>query len=133
MILDAQLQFSNKQALAAGPSENVVDLGLPRNIGVGENVYLFIGVSAPTTGETTVTVEASADEAFTAPVVAQTVGVIPTGAPAGSRLIARLQPDQIDSRFIRLAYAGGTAGEVTAAVVCDIDAYTNYEVGFTVS
>ena len=55
MILDRQLLLSNAQPITAtAVSANSIDLASARDIGIGDNLELFIKVIAPLTGGTSV-------------------------------------------------------------------------------
>lgn len=144
MILDAELQFSNAQAVtASAASTNIVDLGEPRNIGVGEDLYILINSTVAMTdlgsdSTVTVTLETDSDVAFGSPTLAaQTVGVFAATSAAGTKLIAKLQPNAINERYLRVYYtvAGGnlTTGSFDAHIVKDIDAFTAYPDNITIS
>lgn len=139
--LDAQLLFSDAQSVTAtAVSTNVVDFGSAQNVGVGENLYAHINIDTAMAGAgatVTVTIETAVDEAFSSPTVAQTIGTFAAVSAAGSKLIAKLQPNAIVQRYARLRYtvAGGTltASAFTAALLKDIDAYTSYADAITIS
>ncbi len=50
---DNETVFSSRQALADGPSDNVVDIG-PGDAGLGEPLYLQVSLAGAATGELTV-------------------------------------------------------------------------------
>lgn len=119
MIIDAQLLFSDAQALTAtAVSTNIIDLGADRNIGQGEPmaVVVCIDVAADrTTGDETYTVTLQTDDnaAFSS---ASSVG----GAysilvyPAGTRFVIPLPAGTETERFVRLNYTlGGTTPTIT--------------------
>lgn len=143
MLHDAQLLFSDAQAVtAAAASTNIVDLGIARNIGVGENLYVVVTVDttfADTGSNSTLTVALEGDSttSFT-PDGTQTLFTIPALAAAGNKYIARIQPDFAGNyRYIRLYYTPNngdlSAGAVTAFIAHGIDAYTSYAKGYTIS
>lgn len=143
MIIDHQNLFSDAQAVTAdAASTNLIDLGAVRNLGVGENLYVVVQVDvtmddASDDSTCTVTVESDDAAAFSSATTRQTIGTFAATSAAGTRLVARLQPDVINERFIRLKYtmANGdlSAGSFTAFLVKDLQAYTSYADNITIS
>lgn len=143
MYVDAQLRYSNAQAVtAAAASTNVLDHKIARNLGVGQDLYLVVlctTAMADTGSDSTlaVTLESDNDEAFGSVDKTQTIGTFAALTAAGSRLVAKLQPDMVNSRYSRVKYtpAGGdlSGGAFTAFLTTDIDAYTSYAKGYTIS
>lgn len=143
MILDALALFSDAQALTAtANSTSSIDLTkTAQNIGVGENMYVHINVDVAFTdgsSDSTITVTLVTDDnaALSSPTTVQTLGTFAALSAIGTRLIARIQPGTFE-RYIGLVYttANGnlTTGSVTAALVHDVDAYTSYAKGYTIS
>lgn len=99
MYVDAELQFSDAQAVtASAASTNIVDLGSPRNIGVGCELYLVCAVTTAMTdagSDSTITVilETDDNDSFSSATTAQTIGTFAATSAAGTRLVAKLQPD----------------------------------------
>ncbi len=143
MITDLQLTFSDAQALtAAAASTNLVDFGAIRNMGVGENLYVVLTVDVALTdtgSNSTVTVDFQTDDnaSFTSNATGQTLFTIAAVAAIGAKYIARLQPGGANERYGRLYYTMNngdlTTGTVTAEIVHDVDAYTSYAKGYTIS
>lgn len=144
MIFDAQNLFSDAQAITAtAVSTNIIDLSdLERRIGTGENLYIHVNVDIAFTdagSDSTVQVELQADalEGFGGPTNVQDIGTFAALSPIGARLIARIAPEILTERFIRLNYtvANGnlTTGSLTAGVTKDIAAFTAYPSGFLVT
>ena len=134
MYVDAQLLFADDQTLTAdAPSENIVDFGLPRNIGVGETVYVVVVVTADITGTLQVNVEADDNEGFASPAVTADIGTFAAAATAGSAIFYKVSPDVMNERYVRLDFNGATGGDVKAFMTKDIQAYTSYDIGYTVS
>nr|DAL05343.1 MAG TPA: major capsid protein [Caudoviricetes sp.] len=143
MYLDAHNIFDNNvEHLTTEASANLVDLGAIRNLGVGENVYFVILVdTAFTDGSSnstmTITLETDDNEAFNSATTAQTVGVFAALTAAGTRLIARLQPNAINERYMRVKYtvANGdlSTGKFTSFLTLNLDAFTAYPDGITIS
>jgi hypothetical protein len=128
MIFDSTNKFSTDQALTAtAASTNVIDLGVAnRNIGVGENIPLYIGVSATFTDLTSiqVSVQTDSDEAFgTAVTVVQTPDIPLASLKAGYQFNIDSVPRGVLGRYVRLNYTvvgTGTAGTVVAGIVAGI-------------
>tara|TARA_R100000656_G_C3931733_1_gene124961 strand:+ start:40 stop:471 length:432 start_codon:yes stop_codon:yes gene_type:complete len=143
MYLDAQNLFDDNAAhLTTEASTNLIDLGAARNIGVGEDIYFVIQVdTAFTDGSSnstmTITLETDDNASFSSATTAQTVGTFAALAAAGTRLVAKLQPEQINERFLRVKYtvASGdlSTGKFTAFLTKDLQAYTSYPDGITIS
>lgn len=128
MIFDSTNKFSTDQALTAtAASTNVIDLGVAnRNIGVGENIPLYIGVSATFAGLTSiqVSVQTDNDEAFgAAATVVQTPAIPLASLKAGYQFNIDSVPRGVLGRYVRLNYTvvgTGTAGTVVAGIVAGI-------------
>lgn len=143
MIHDLQNQFSSAQAItASAASTNYIDLGLNRNVGVGEALYVGFVVTTAFTdsgSDSTVTVSLETDDntSFSSPATAQTVGTFAALSAAGSRLVVRLQVDKIVERYLQARYAvtngNLTTGAITSFLTHDIDAFNAYANGFVVS
>ena len=145
MILDAQNQFSDAQAvIAAAVSTNSIDLGLvAQNIGVGEVLYLVVNVATALTnggGGTGVDVILVDDDnaALTSPADLLTIGQLSSTAAAGTRLVYKLGPDVIGTqRYYGVRYnptgANLTGGTIDAFIVHDIDAWTAYPDAITIT
>ncbi len=143
MILDAQNLFSDAQAItAAAASTNLIDLGEARDIGVGENLFVVLIVDtaftdADSNSTLAVVLQTDALAAFGSPTNGQTLFTVPALAAIGSKHIARIQPDALNERHVRLYYtpANGnlTTGAVTAFITHDIDKYVAYADNITIS
>lgn len=142
MIIDSQLEFSDKQAVTATViSTNTIDT-LPNgnntltNLGVQEEMYLVIKTTSTVTsaGASTVTFTLESDSAAdltVAPVVHWTSGAIPKASlVAGFEVVAVALPKGIYKRYLALRYAVGTgpltAGNFAASLVRGVDAQRNY-------
>ena len=138
MIIDSLLQFDKEKAISgSGSSANVVDLGIARDVGLGEEVYLVAVLTAALVGAgaLTVSVEMSDDEAFTSPVETQVLGTFDAAAAAGSKLQARLQPGLIDKQFMRIKYTASdviSSGNVSTFMTKDIESIKYYDIGYEV-
>lgn len=134
MLIDAQLLFADNQTLSgAAVSTNVVDFRQPRDIGVGENIYLGVAVTAAITGTLAVEIQTDDNEGFASATTTKVALTFPAAAPAGSILFYRISPGDIDERYVRLNFTGATGGDVKAFMVKDINAFKAYDIGYTVS
>lgn len=123
MILDNETMFSDDQTLTAdAASEDIIDLGTARDIGVGKPVPIVIQVTQTFTG-TSPTLQAALEvddnSAFSSAKVVVTTGTL-TDPKVGDRLNLNYVPEGTDERYVRLNYTvGGTSpsGKVTAGVV----------------
>jgi hypothetical protein len=143
MYLDAQNLFSDAQAVtASAASTNLIDFGSARDIGVGRELYCVVVVDVDMTdvgsdSTVTVTLETDDNSGFASATAVQTIGTFAATTAAGSRLVARLQPDAGWEQYVRAYYtvANGnlTTGSFTAFLTTDIQAWTAYPIGYTVS
>ena len=148
MIMDAELLFSGSQALTSTAvstivSTNVVDLGpldsgnLYRNIHYGNPVYITgrMTVAGASSGSATLTVNLVTDnnEGLTSTSLVEAL----TGAIAVASLTkgARLFASPIDKtknleQYLAVTYVVATAalsaGQITTAIVSDVDAFYAY-------
>jgi hypothetical protein len=144
MILDADLLFSYAQAVtAAAASTNSVDLSSVRDIGTGENLYIFVTVDVALTdsgsdSSVAVALEGDSTTSFS-PDGTVTLFTIPALAAAGSTYLVKLSPGSapLQYRYIQLKYtpANGnlTTGSFTAGIVKDIAKFTAYADAYTIS
>lgn len=149
MLIDAHNLFSNAQALTAtAASTNYMDLGplatgnLQRNLGVGENIY-FVSIvttaftDASSNSTITVTLEVDDNTSFSTPTTAQTIGIFAALSAVGTRLVARLQPDAINERYLQVKYTTTngdlTTGAVTSFLTHSIDAWRAYKNNSTIT
>ncbi len=143
MILDAALLFDNNVAhLTTEAGTDYIDFGAIRNMGVGEPLYFFIVVTTAFTDSgsdstMTITLETDDNTSFSSATTAQTIGTFSALSAIGTRLVARLQPDKINERYLRVKYtvANGdlSTGKFTAGLVKDIQAFTAYADAITIS
>lgn len=143
MIMDNLLLFSDAQAItAAAGSDNTVDLGIARDIGTGENLWVALTVDVAFTDSSsdstlTVALEGDSTTSFT-PDGTQTLFTIPALAAIGDKFYARINPDfAANYRYVRLKYTPNngnlSAGSVTASIVKDIAKFVPYAKGYTIS
>jgi Bbp16-like protein len=143
MFIDAALLFDNGiQHLTTEAGTDYIDLGAVRNIGVGEDLYFFAVVTVAFTDASSnstmaLTLETDDASTFGSPTTVQTIGTFAALSAIGTRLVAKLQPDAILERFLRLKYtvANGdlSTGKFTAGITKDIQAYTSYADNITIS
>lgn len=145
MILDAELEFSSEQAVtASAASTNIVDLGVARDIGVGEETYIRIGVTETmddSGDDSTLTVSLQTDDnsSFGSASTIATLVTIPATTVAGTEYFIKvpIAITQDYERYIRLYYtiANGnlSAGKFDANIVKDIQKYKDYPSGFSIS
>jgi len=134
MYIDSLLQFADSQTLTADAvSENVIDLNVARDIGVGEVLYVLVVAKTALTGTLQVNIETDDNEAFSSATVKADIGSMALNAAAGSAIKYKLALDVMDERYVRLDFNGLTGGDVSAFIVKDIDAYNNYASGYTIS
>lgn len=143
MILDAALLFDNNvQHLTTEAGTDYIDLGSNRNLGVGEELYFFAVVTVAFTdsgSDSTMTLSLETDDnsSFSSATSAQTIGTFAALSAIGTRLVAKLQPDKIVERYLRLKYtvANGdlSTGKFTAGLTKNIQAFTAYADNITIS
>lgn len=143
MICDGLLLFSDSQTVtAAAASDSYVDAGIARNIGVGQDLYVVVTVDeALTDGSSDSTVDVylygDSSTSFT-PDGKQKLFTIPALAAAGARYVAKISPDFASNyRYMELYYdvqSGNlSTGKFTASIVVNLDGYTSYAKGYTIS
>lgn len=144
MIMDAQLLFSDAQAIAAAAgSDNTIDLGAVRDIGTGEPLYVVVVVDTAFTdgsSNSTLTVAIEGDSTTTiTPDGTQDLFTIPALAAVGDTFIARLDPaaTPLQYRYVRLKYTPNngdlTTGAVTAFITKDVQRWKAYAKNYTIS
>ena len=133
MYIDAKLLFARDQVLAGDAvSTNTIDLTDPRKIGIGENLYVVVVAKTAITGTLQVDIQKDDDDAFPSAVV-RSIGSFALNAPAGSALIYRVNPADMDEQYARLDFNGATAGTVDAFITHNIDAVEYYAAGYTIT
>lgn len=142
MILDANLEFSDAQAVTATAiSTNVVDLGpvtdnTLRDIGTGEPVYLVFSVDTTFTasGAATLTAalvsDSTANLATSATTHATPLSAIPVASlVAGYTAAVHLPPGNYE-QYLGIQYTVGTgpmtAGKINAFITKDAQLYRAY-------
>lgn len=144
MILDAQLQFSDSQAItAAAASTNYVDLGAVRDIGTGEPLYIVVNVEVAFTdggSDSTLSVYLYGDSSTTfTPDGSDLLFTIPALTAAKTTFIARLDPAMaaLQYRYIELYYSPNngnlSTGTVSAYLTTNIDRLKVYPDNVTIT
>ena len=145
MKYDGLLLFSDSQAITATTtSTNGLDWGtITRQMGIGNSLYVVTVVTVAMTdagSNSTITVALGTDDnaAFSSETTGvQTLYVIPAVQAIGAQFIARLQPITTPEEFCRLTYTTTngdlTTGSFTSFITDNVQAWTAYPKGFTVS
>lgn len=146
MLLDKQTLFSDAQAItASAASDNSIDLGSVRNIGVGKELYLVFIVTTAFTdsgSDSTVTPKLETDDnsSFSSAATVRTFDTLAALTAAGTKRAYRLEPYNdagIFERYIRVYYtvANGnlTTGAITAFLSLDVQAWKPYASGYSIS
>lgn len=144
MITDRQLLLSNAQAITTTTvSTNTIDLLVARDIGIGDDMELFVRVVTAFAGGTSLQVSyiTSPNADLSSPNTIVSTPAIPLASlTAGSewlriRVPVISQPAQV-ARYVGLAYTVvGTmsAGAVTAGIAMDREASAFYASGLNTS
>lgn len=147
MITDAQLQLSNAQAVTASAvSTNTYDLGVARDPGAGDDLFVVVTVDESFATATSVTISvisSAAADLSSADTLIATQAIPIANLAAGRKPIvialprALLNATPIGRRYLGLNYAIGganaTAGKFTANIVKDAqDVAKYYPSGYTV-
>lgn len=157
MILDAQTQFSDSQALTATAlSTNVYDLKVSGALGTGEAMAVVINIEVAadqTTGDEdyTFAVEFGSDAAMTTDLQEVAVRTYESGTPtapaqnadllvSGYKVVLPIPPSGLDdvNRYLAVRYTlAGTSPSVTVSAYLTpqsaIDNYAAYANGYTIS
>lgn len=123
MILDAQTLFSDAQAITAtAASENIIDLGVAKDLGPGVPLPILIQVVEAFNNLTSLAVALEVDDnaAFSSAKVVQTTSVALADLVAGKQIPPMYVPQGVDERYARLNYTvtgtAPTTGAVTAGL-----------------
>lgn len=144
MILDELNMLSNAQAITAtAVSTNSIDLGAADiDLGSGENLYVHLNVDTAFTDSgsdstVTVTLHTDDDPALGSGTDVQTLGTFAALSAAGTKIIARIQPNLTLLRYVGVKYtlANGnlTTGAISAYVAKDVDTSKAYADNITIS
>lgn len=144
MYVDGQLLFSDAQAVtAAAASTNTIDLGVARDIGTGQDLYVVVVCDVAMTdasSDSTLDVILYGDSttSFT-PDGQRTLFQFPAVSAAGTVRIAKLDPGDpaLQYRYIQLYYSPNngnlTTGSFTAFITTDVQKYVSYAKGYEIS
>ena len=142
MITDAFLRLSDAQALTTtAVSTNTIDLGVARDVGAGEEIYVYFTVPTALAGGTSVTfqvITSAAANLGTPTVVGSTTAVPTASLVAGYKTAVRVNPTVFvnGQRYLGAQYTISgtyTSGAVTADIVLDIADQKLYASGFSVT
>lgn len=142
MITDAFLRLSDAQALTTtAVSTNTIDLGVARDVGAGEEIYVYFTVPTALAGGTSVTfqvITSAAANLGTPTVVGSTTAVPTASLVAGYKTAVRVNPTVFTNgqRYLGAQYTISgtyTSGAVTADIVLDIADQKLYASGFSVT
>lgn len=143
MILDAQLLFSDAQAVtAAAASTNTIDLSVARDLGAGRDVWVAINVDVAMTdgsSDSTLTVDLYFDSTTTfTPDAQQRLLIIPAVQAAGARFYVKVSPlPSTKYQYCQLYYTPNNGnldtGTFTAGLVLDVQDNFAYADAITIS
>lgn len=144
MILDAQLLFSDAQAVSADAgSTNVIDLGVARNLFDGEPMAVVLQIDVAADGTTTdetyeFQIETDDNAAFSSAtdVVLHSIGY--ASLTAGSTHVIPIPVGKALEQYIRVYYnVGGTTPSVTVTAFLQplsmVQKYKSYADNITIS
>ena len=142
MITDALLVFSDAQAItAAAASTSSLDLGVARDIGAGQQLFVAISVDVAFTdasSDSTLTVDLQYDSTTTfTPDATQTLCSIPALSAIGYKRLIPIAPQETSYRYAQLYYTPNngnlTTGSVSASIVLGADLNRYYASGYTIN
>jgi hypothetical protein len=141
MILDSSLQLALAQAVTASAlSANVIDIGSARNIGAGEDLYLYIqattGVTAAGNATVNFQLQTDATPALPTPVTVLDSGAVPIASLGANSCLKFRIPTAAFKEFVALNFlvTNGplTTGAFTAVIALDVPDNTIYPSGFNI-
>lgn len=141
MIIDSQLELSNKQSLAGSGtivSTNVIDTGSVGDVGIGETLRLYVQIDQALAGATAVQIVLQTDdnEAFSSPVAIYTSQSFAAAAVVAGAELVDVEIPRGAERYLRVGYVltgTATAGQATAVLVENVQRNRAYQSGFTVA
>ena len=155
MLLDTMLQFSNNQAVTASAASTYgIDIGIGRNLGAGEPLFLVTVLTADMTdvgSDTTITptLRTSATAtgsgsglngsiALTGSITTLlTQTTFPALSKAGTKVINYLPPSDSYEQYLDVYYTAAngnlTTGNFTSFICKDTDLQHFYPAGYTIS
>lgn len=143
MYVDAELQFSDSQAVtAAAASTNIIDLGSVRDLGAGQDLYLVVNCTVAMTDGSSdstlaVTLQTDDNSGFSSATTGQTIGTFAATSAVGTQMISKVDVGALNERYARVYYtpANGnlTTGSFDAFLTTDVDKYTAYADNITIS
>lgn len=145
MILDAQLQFSDEQAVTTtAPSSNSIDCSLAgRDIGTGNDLYIVVALTEAMTdngSDSTVTVSLEGDSTSTfSPDATVDLFTFSALSPAGTVKIVKLDPGAavLQYQYLQLKYtvANGalSTGKFSSYLTSNIDKWKSFANGSNIS
>jgi hypothetical protein len=143
MLLDGQNLFSDAQAVtAAAASTNYINLSVARDIGIGEDLYVFLTVDVAMTdsgSDSVMDVYLRYDTTTTfTPDAQQRIFTVPAVSAIGFKIFGKISP-MVSTRYqyVQLYYdpigSNLTAGTFTSGIVMGIDKNVPYAKGYTIS
>ena len=142
MITDAFLRLSDAQALTTtAVSTNTIDLGVARDMGAGEELYVYFTVPTALAGGTSVTfqvITSAAANLGTPTVDATSPAIVTATLVAGYKTAVRINPAVFANgqRYLGAQYTivgTYTSGNVTCDIATDIADFKTYASGFSVT
>lgn len=141
MYIDGLLRFSNAQAItAAAASTDYLDLGVAREVGAGQKLFIAISVDVAFTdgsSDSTLTVSAYYDSttSFT-PDASEVLCIIPALSAIGYKRLIPLPILSAGYQYMQLYYSPNngnlTTGSVSASIVLNGDLQQYYDSGFSI-
>ena len=142
MILDSSLQLALAQAVTATAlSANVLDIGSARNIGAGQDLYLYIQTNTGATAAGNATInfqlQTSLSNTMAAPVTVLDSGAVPIASlGVNSCLKLKIPSSTAYLEFLALNFLVTTgpltAGAFSATIAANVDDTTVYPSGFNI-
>jgi len=138
MMLDNFNMFADAVAVTVSAQVgDVIDLGVDRDIGVGDPLELFLAVdtlfTADGAGTLTIALQTDNDEAFGTPTTLFTTAAIGKATLVAGYELAKIKVPMTTERYLRIyatvATGPMTAGKLTAGLILDRQANRHYPSG----